>query len=68
MPKKIRELKAMLRKVGFFYQPGKGSHTVWKHPALAEKVVLAGADGDDAKPYQKKDVRAILKKLREVQE
>jgi len=68
MPKKIRELKAMLRKAGFSSpRPGKGSHTVWGHPALTDKVALSGVDGDDAQSYQVKDVQAILKKLREVQ-
>jgi predicted RNA binding protein YcfA (HicA-like mRNA interferase family) len=38
MPKKVRELKAMLRKAGFFVKPGKGSHTVWGHPALTAKL------------------------------
>jgi antitoxin HicB len=28
MPKKIRQLKSMLRKTGFSVRPGKGSHTV----------------------------------------
>jgi predicted RNA binding protein YcfA (HicA-like mRNA interferase family) len=68
MPKKIRELKAMLRKMGFYSRPGKGSHTVWEHPNLPDMVVLAGADGDDAELYQEKDVRNILRKLKEVQE
>ncbi|MCJ8283712.1 MAG: type II toxin-antitoxin system HicA family toxin, partial [Rivularia sp. ALOHA_DT_140] len=27
MPKKIRELKSLLQKAGFTYQPAKGSHT-----------------------------------------
>ena len=67
MPKKIRELKAMLRKAGFSPRPGKGSHTVWGHPALTDKVALSEAEGDDAQSYQVKDVQAILKKLREVQ-
>jgi predicted RNA binding protein YcfA (HicA-like mRNA interferase family) len=67
MPKKIRELKAMLRKAGFSTRPGKGSHTVWKHPLLAGTVTLAGADGDDAQRYQEAAVRKILQQLREVQ-
>ena len=68
MPKKIRELKAMLRKAGFFSRPGKGSHTVWTHPALPkDELTIAGNDGDDAKKYQELDVRNFLKKLREVQ-
>ncbi len=69
MPLKIRELKAMLRKAGFSSRPGKGSHTVWEHPALPEdELVLSGKDGNDAQKYQLLDVRNILKKLREVQE
>ena len=67
MPKKIRELKAMLRKAGFSPRPGKGSHTVWEHPDLTDEISLSGGDGDDAKPYQEKDVQALLKKLKEVQ-
>jgi predicted RNA binding protein YcfA (HicA-like mRNA interferase family) len=63
MAPKIRELKAMLRKAGFEQRAGRGSHTVWSHPDLPEKVVLSGQDGNDAKPYQVKDVLAALKKL-----
>jgi len=57
----------MLRKAGFFSRSAKGSHTVWQHSSLSDPVVLSGADGRDAKPYQEKDVQEILKKLREVQ-
>ncbi|HSN76318.1 MAG TPA: type II toxin-antitoxin system HicA family toxin [Anaerolineae bacterium] len=63
MATKIRELKAMLRKAGFEQRAGRGSHTVWSHPDLPEKIVLSGQDGNDAKPYQVKDVLAALKKL-----
>lgn len=62
MPKKIRELKSMLRSAGFDQVAGggKGSHTKWRHPRVARSVILSGNDGDDAKPYQEKDVaRAI---------
>jgi predicted RNA binding protein YcfA (HicA-like mRNA interferase family) len=66
MPVKIRELKAKLRKAGFYSRPGKGSHTVWKHPNLpGERLVFSGADGDDAQRYQIADVENILDKLRE---
>ena len=64
MPKKIRELKAILRKAGFVQRSGKGSHTVWLHPAVPWNVVLSGHDGDDAKPYQERDVLTALEKLR----
>lgn len=46
---------------------GKGSHTVWEHPSLKEDLTLSGKDGNDAKPYQEKDVSNILKKLKETQ-
>ena len=64
MSKKIRELKAILRKAGFVQRSGKGSHTVWSHPDLSDKIVLSGQDGDDTKPYQERDVQAVLGKLR----
>ena len=67
MPKKIRELKAMLRKAGFSSRPGKGSHTVWEHPALIDSYTMSGADGDDAQRYQETSVQKILNKVREVQ-
>lgn len=60
MPKKIRELKSMLRKAGFICRQGKGSHTKWKHPKGTKKVTLSGNDGTDAKHYQEKDVMAAL--------
>lgn len=66
MPKKIKELKSMLRKAGFIWRPGKGSHTVWKHPLLPKPVVISGNDGSDAQQYQEKDVDEALKKLEEL--
>ncbi len=58
----------MLRKAGFSSRPGKGSHTFWVHPALSDRITLSGADGDDAQPYQERDVQKTLRKLREVQD
>ena len=60
MQKKVREIKAMLKKAGFVSRPGKGSHTVWEHPKLADKVTVAGNDGDDAKKYLEKLVKAAI--------
>ena len=64
MPKKLRELKNILRKAGFKESSGKGSHTKWSHPLLLGKIVLSGKDGSDAKPYQERDVEKALKKLK----
>ncbi|MBW4623508.1 MAG: type II toxin-antitoxin system HicA family toxin [Cyanosarcina radialis HA8281-LM2] len=66
MPKKIKELKSLLLKAGFSYESSKGSHTKWFHPLLTGKITLSGKDGNDAKPYQEKDVSNALQKLEEI--
>ena len=68
MPKKIRELKSILRKAGFKEKSGKGSHTKWSHSLLKGKIVLSGNDGSDAKAYQEKDVETALEKLKKIRE
>ena len=67
MPKKIRELKAMLSKAGCISEPGKGSHTKWKHPLINRKIVLSGKDGNDAKSYQEKEVKKLLQDIKKAQ-
>ena len=67
VPKKIRELKSLLLKAGFTYEPGKGSHTKWSHILLPSKVTLSGKDGSDAKSYQERDVNNALKQLAKIQ-
>jgi predicted RNA binding protein YcfA (HicA-like mRNA interferase family) len=56
VPKKIRELKSMLKKAGFTSRSGKGSHTVWSHPLLDYSLTISGKDGADAERYQERDV------------
>ena len=56
MPKKIRELKSLLRKAGFRWRPGKGSHTIWEHPLADKSITLSGKDGRDARRYQETQV------------
>ena len=63
MPKKVRELKEMLRKTGFIQKPGKGSHTNWIHPFYSGKVTVSGKHGTDAKPYQEKTVFQAIKEV-----
>ena len=64
MPPKIRQLKATSSKAGFRWRSGKGSHTFGRIPAYRRgKKSLSGNDGEDAKPYQIKDVRNALRKL-----
>jgi predicted RNA binding protein YcfA (HicA-like mRNA interferase family) len=64
MPKKIRQLKAMLKKAGFSSRSGKGSHTQWSHPALeGRSVTVSGKDGSDAKPYQERQVAEAIREV-----
>jgi len=66
MPKKIGELKAMLRKAGFACRRVRGSHERWIHEALPElPVTIAGKDSQDAKPYLEKLVRVALQALKD---
>jgi predicted RNA binding protein YcfA (HicA-like mRNA interferase family) len=68
MPKKIREIKAILLKAGFAYTPGKGSHSKWQHPLLERPIIIARKDGDDAPLYLEKQVRAALQEIEDVQD
>ncbi len=61
MPKKIRELAKVLEKSGFRRRPGKGSHRKYIH-LDGRQLVLSGRDGDDAKPYQEKQVTELVKR------
>ncbi|MDB9494548.1 type II toxin-antitoxin system HicA family toxin [Spirulina major CS-329] len=66
MPKKIRELKKMLRQAGFEQKRIRGSHERWIHSQLPElPITLAGKDSQDAKPYLEKLVNTALQKLKE---
>jgi predicted RNA binding protein YcfA (HicA-like mRNA interferase family) len=63
MPKKIRELKSMLRQAGWNLIPGggKGSHSKWGHEQVKYRMTLSGKDGDDAGRYQERDVRNAVR-------
>jgi len=39
---------------------GKGSHRMFAHPRFAGAVTLSGALGNDAKPYQERQVRRAI--------
>lgn len=48
-------------------RPGKGSHTVWGHMLIPDTFTLSGADCDDAQPYQEREVRRLIAKIRKAQ-
>ncbi len=68
MPRKLRELRelrAELRRAGFFMDHQTGSHEQWRHPALASvPITLSGRDGSDAKGYQEREILKVLTRLR----
>jgi predicted RNA binding protein YcfA (HicA-like mRNA interferase family) len=69
MPRKIRQLRADMARAGFNLEPkrGKGSHTWWEQPT-GVTVNIPGHDGDDAKPYLEKQVRAAIQRAHELEQ
>jgi len=63
MPKKIRELISELQKNGFIDRGGKGSHRNFLHEC-GVKITLSGKSRNDAKPYQEKDVKQAVEKVK----
>ena len=64
MPRKIRELIQDLKDTGFYEIPGgKGSHRKLSHLRYHGVVTLSGKLGDDAKPYQEKQVRRVIEEV-----
>jgi predicted RNA binding protein YcfA (HicA-like mRNA interferase family) len=64
MPRRIRELIGDLERAGFVNRGGKGSHRNYEHPT-GVRVTVSGQLGDDAKPYQEREVK---KKIQEVEQ
>jgi predicted RNA binding protein YcfA (HicA-like mRNA interferase family) len=68
MPRKLRQLRSDLRRAGWAVDRQAGSHQIWKHPLVpGTEVNLAGADGQDAHPYQERDVREAVRRAQEAQ-
>ena len=53
--RKIRELVRDLEQAGFVDCGGRGSHRNYLHPG-GVRVTVSGKLGDDAKPYQEREV------------
>jgi predicted RNA binding protein YcfA (HicA-like mRNA interferase family) len=66
MPRKIRELIDDLSAAGFYEIPGggKGAHRKFTHASYAGAVTLSGQTGDDAKPYQERQVRRAIEQVK----
>jgi predicted RNA binding protein YcfA (HicA-like mRNA interferase family) len=62
MPPKIRELIRDLESAGFRIEGGKGSHRKFRH-ASGVQVTVSGIAGNDAKPYQIKEVALMVARV-----
>ena len=68
MPKKIRELKQVLRRARFVLLKGfgKGSHSRWVHERYRDIYVdLSGNDGRDARRYHEVNVDDAIAAVRQ---
>ena len=63
MPPKVRGLIARLERAGFVNQGGKGSHRNFIHPDVDKPVTISGKSGDDAKKYQVRAVKEVIREL-----
>jgi predicted RNA binding protein YcfA (HicA-like mRNA interferase family) len=65
MARKIRQLIKDLTEAGFYeiQGGGKGSHRKFTHAWYPGAVTLSGKLGDDAKPYQEKQVQRALEEV-----
>jgi len=64
MPRKLRELRAALKRAGCSVDRQAGSHQIWEHTLVPDfNVNLAGQDGADAKDYQEKQTREMLRRV-----
>ncbi len=62
MPRKVRELIRDLERAGFVDRGGRGSHRNYEHPD-GGRVTLSGQAGDDAKPYQEREVKRAVEEV-----
>jgi predicted RNA binding protein YcfA (HicA-like mRNA interferase family) len=63
MARKVRELIGDLERAGFINPGGKGPHRNFEHPR-GGRVTLSGQAGDDARPYQEREVRRAIEESR----
>jgi len=63
---KIRELIANLKKADFYEisGAGKGAHRKYTHNDYYGAVTISGSLGDDAKPYQEKQVKQAIEEIK----
>lgn len=65
MPRKIREIIKELTNAGFYeiHGGGKGSHRKFTHAQYRGAVTISGQAGEDAKPYQERQVKRAVEEV-----
>ena len=65
MPRRVKDLIKDLKSAGFYEVPGggKGSHRKFTHIEYMGAVTVSGNHGDDAKPYQEKQVKQAIERV-----
>ncbi|MCW6051320.1 type II toxin-antitoxin system HicA family toxin [Lyngbya sp. CCAP 1446/10] len=66
MPRKIRDYKAALIRLGFVQRRGKGSHQNWKHSQLQLLITIAFKDGEDTPLYLEKLLKQAIQELKTI--
>jgi predicted RNA binding protein YcfA (HicA-like mRNA interferase family) len=64
MPRKVRELIRDLERAGFVKRSGRGSHMNFEH-LKGGRITLSGHPGNDAKPYQEREVHRAIEESRQ---
>jgi predicted RNA binding protein YcfA (HicA-like mRNA interferase family) len=67
MPRKIRDYKAEIIKLGFEQRRGKGSHQNWKHPKLQLLITISFKDGEDVPLYLEKLLQKAIQELADIE-
>ena len=67
MPRKLRELRRDLRRVGYRVVRQKGSHEQWAPPLVPTPLTLDGRDGEDADHCQERAVQKYLRLAEEAE-
>lgn len=68
MPRKIRDYKAEITRLGFEQRRGKGSHQNWKHPKLRLIITIAFKDGEDVPLYLEELLQKAIQELATIEE
>jgi predicted RNA binding protein YcfA (HicA-like mRNA interferase family) len=61
MPRKIRDLIKDLEAAGFVNRGGRGDHRNYVHPNVIKPITISGKAGQDAKHYQERAVKKMIK-------